>query len=405
MPPKVNQLRSLDIAERQVLANYEEDLARPWHMRVLLCRLEKSTWIVLTPTGDVYAEDLADADDFRMIGRDVPIPNDCRPVFAFDPVSEDDMDRYRHEARELATVLGYQPESVATSTSDSQWILSDTAVEGFGTEVAPEVVGSSDRIIIKGAVALVRITDPETDSLYWTTAQRVRTKDLQDWLDEKRSGVGRDQRLSSISRSSGSGTVTGCVLVTLKDAAAALPPRKTATSSTSGTSARQTSGNGIFQGPSALTEVLQTILASGLEPAAYRQHWRTTSGITPNSGLAIEFGLLVEILWLSTCHDLLNPFELSSLELVARRLLMIERAVKRNSRNPDFEGLDPYLGHTLDPSGGTQSSPFAEHIAQIQKTEAIVMKQNRLLAEEVTSSNKKKGDKAKVKAKGKEGEG
>ena len=86
---------------------------------------------------------------------------------------------------------------------------------------------------------------------------------------------------------------------------------------------------------------------------------------------------------------------------------MLERAVRRNPRAPDFEGLSSYLAHVLDSNGGVQSSAFATHIADIQKVDAIIMKQHRLVAEETKASkNRRKGvdDKEstpKAKAKGK----
>ena len=138
------------------------------------------------------------------------------------------------------------------------------------------------------------------------------------------------------------------------------------------------SGIGIFNGPSAAREVKHSQVASGMEPPAYVLQWRTTSGVNVQSGLAIEHGLWVEMLWLLTCHDLVTPLRLSCAELAARRILMIERVVRRNARNPSFDGLASYMAHSLDPHGDPRASQFANHIAEIQKTEAIIMKQNRL---------------------------
>lgn len=264
------------------------------------------------------------------------------------------------------------------------------------------MVGASDRTVIRGPAALVRIAEPDTKDMVWTTAQRVRSKDLQDWRDEKRSGVGRDQRVTFISTAIDADSVFGCAHVAMKYAMQALPPRRSLLGGTSGSLVQQTFGNGTFKGPPIVAEFVHCVLPSGLEAPAFRQHWKTSSGVTPTSGLATQYGILIEVLWLSMCHDLLNPFELSSMELVARRLLMLERVVKRDCRNSDFEGLEPYLGHAMDPTGGAQPSPFAKHIAQIQKTDAIIMKQNRLVVEEVASNPKKKKENLKAKAKGKE---
>ena len=69
---------------------------------------------------------------------------------------------------------------------------------------------------------------------------------------------------------------------------------------------------------------------------------------------------------------------------------MIQRAVRRNSRSPDFEGLECFLANSLDPHGGLVALDFERYIAEVQKSEAQVLKQQRLAKEETEANEKRK---------------
>ena len=114
------------------------------------------------------------------------------------------------------------------------------------------------------------------------------------------------------------------------------------------------------------------------------------------------------------CYDLLNGTNLASAEMASRRVLQIQKAVRKNPKSPDFTGLDYYMASALDPSGGLSTSSFETHISKIQLTAAQIMRQNRLLGEEISSDTKQKkegnnktkqkGDKKNQKADDDEGE-
>ena len=85
---------------------------------------------------------------------------------------------------------------------------------------------------------------------------------------------------------------------------------------------------------------------------------------------------------------------------ISRRVLQIQKAVKQNPRVPDFTNLQAMLSSTLDETGGIVTSKFDEWVAGEQKTEAVIMKNQRLHAEEREAI-----DKAAAKAKGGGGRG
>ena len=67
---------------------------------------------------------------------------------------------------------------------------------------------------------------------------------------------------------------------------------------------------------------------------------------------------------------------------------MIERAVKLNPKCPVFTGLSKMIQHSLDDGGGVMTRDFTSHIAQQAEAEARILKQTRLLREELEAKQK-----------------
>ena len=112
-----------------------------------------------------------------------------------------------------------------------------------------------------------------------------------------------------------------------------------------------------------------------------------TDNFSQNNNLHLAERLLLA---LQAGVDYLNVLNLASAEQMCRRLLMIERAVKRNPRAPDFEGLEAFLANGYDSRGGVITREFDKYIAELQKTVAQIMKQNRMLREEQDSDNRRR---------------
>ena len=95
------------------------------------------------------------------------------------------------------------------------------------------------------------------------------------------------------------------------------------------------------------------------------------------------------------CHevDQLNASNLSSLELLMRRMIQIEMAVSRNSKAPDFTGLSVVLSSVVDGSGAVQTKGFHKWVADKNEARARIMTSERLYYEERSTAKKKaKGD-------------
>eukprot|EP00974_Lingulodinium_polyedra_P088262 8557294-Lingulodinium_polyedra.AAC.1 len=87
---------------------------------------------------------------------------------------------------------------------------------------------------------------------------------------------------------------------------------------------------------------------------------------------------LLEMLRLATTYDQLNLLNVASLELAARRILQIQRAVRVNAKHPSFDGLEGMLSYALDEQGGVVTSKFDDFYSGEQRSMAMIMKQQRL---------------------------
>ena len=76
---KVN-LKTLQAGDRLVLLFDRED--GYWHERLLLAKISDRRWVVCTPHGDVYDEDLGDALDVKVVGPRGGVPDTLRHVNA-----------------------------------------------------------------------------------------------------------------------------------------------------------------------------------------------------------------------------------------------------------------------------------------------------------------------------------
>ncbi|CAK0909779.1 unnamed protein product [Prorocentrum cordatum] len=144
-----------------------------------------------------------------------------------------------------------------------------------------------------------------------------------------------------------------------------------------------------FRGPRALPELLAAILATGLTLTSYWGYWVSESGVSRNAAVAQEVRHALNQLHHAVTYDLVDPSNLASLELLGRRVLQIQRAVKRCPRHPSFEGLGLMLSSSLDESGGIVTSRFDAFVAEEQKSQGIILKQGRMYREEQESEAKK----------------
>ena len=89
---------TLDIKEVQVLVNYPGDAdGFNWHHRVLLCRIEGSTWLTLTPDLEIQRHDLS-AIPHRVLDRAAPFPTAITgEIYAHDKIGNAILQGYKRQ--------------------------------------------------------------------------------------------------------------------------------------------------------------------------------------------------------------------------------------------------------------------------------------------------------------------
>ena len=359
--------RTLDVEQRQVLIRMDEEAQRYWH-HLLLHRVSGSTWITCDPHGDVVVEDLA-GEEVVPLSRSAAFPVAGRPHLAFSETDEISMADIRSRAATLAEVHGISL-AVTTVPLSAVWVFADSSHPLFATEVPSRVVADPARARVGGSVGICSADGPDGRGQEWTHMERVNRPDLARWTSDKREGAGRDPRLSSLHAPS-----SGHVRVLFRDAMAARSEEKIPDIT-------------IFEGPAAFPELAIAILRSGLEPQGFLASYLLTSGLNPKSSLAIELGHHLFAIWTFSVVDRLDPNQSATVEHIARRVLQIQKAVKRNPKNPDFEGLGEYMKHSADASQTLGAPAFDRHVAEKQKVEGMILKQQRLQREEVEHDNK-----------------
>ena len=250
-------------------------------------------------------------------------------------------------------------------------MYADVASEQFGEPIEEAALLPGSELVVKGCMGLWRPVDGDDES--WEFVERVGRKDEVEWKVEKRAGPGRDPRLASFPES-----VTGVVV--LREQLGKFKEVEVA--------------NWPFKGPRAITELLRGIAGGGHEMNTYGQFWVRHSGMNPRSAAANELLSCLNNLHLMVTVDCLDPLNSSAAEHVARRVLQIQKAVKRNPVAPDYTGLEAYMAHTQDLGGSVLTVEFDKYVADVQRGEAAILKQGRLIREEAEASSKpKKNDK------------
>ena len=93
--------------------------------------------------------------------------------------------------------------------------------------------------------------------------------------------------------------------------------------------------------------------------------------------------------------DQLDPTELVAAEFAARQLVLLEAAVDRNPKSPDWEGLDIIVSARIGNRGKAEVVNFQQWLSTTQQATAQTLKQGRLLREERAAEAKRRGKDAK----------
>ncbi|CAK0829406.1 unnamed protein product, partial [Prorocentrum cordatum] len=247
----------------------------------------------------------------------------------------------------MARALGHQPAAgAAVGAAVRQLRVSDTGDRRFDGVIADgSMLG--DRAVVKGEAGLHLIDQRAGE---WVTAQRVKNRDLDSWLERERSGPGRDLRIMPVHRDS-----CGKTVMLLRESANLFSDPKFA--------------DWPFEGPPSARELLADTAAAGLE-----LHLCPT-------------WLAFDCLRAMQSCDQLNMQALASAELICL-IIVRQRAVRRNPKAPDFRGLEQLAQSNFDESGGLKTTEFDKYMAEQQKTNATVLRSLRQGLEEQEKEKK-----------------
>ena len=355
-------LVTADVAEKQVLIAMEDEPETMWH-HMLLQRLDGARWITCDPHLEVVVEDLAGERVVPLV-RNGPYPAVGRPFLGLPILDEVTLARVRNQAATLAEVHGAPPPPPAPGSAAAIWVFADPGRSTFAGEVPPQILSDPTRMVMRSSVGLALHDPLDGQAPSWQAMERILRTELVSWRTEKRSGAGRDPRLSGVSPATSLQDVPLLRTVLTQCAAPKDPSRL------------------VFQGPSSTQEVLTAVVRSGLEPAGFITQFLQTTGASPKASISVELGHLIHAVWLAVCVDRLDPYECAVLEHMSRRILQIQKAIRRCPRAPDFEGLSEYMRHSADLSGEIAAPAFDAYVAAKQKDQATILKQNRMQREE-----------------------
>ena len=392
-------MAALDLPEAQVAIDFPQDANFTWHVRVLVVRLTDSVWIGFSP--DLEAE-LIDLRDHRVVplARAAPFPARVQnDIYHRVRISEAEIALARQECQALAAVMGPAAGAAAGVAPAAEWRFADTAYEKFGEIVDNNIVHNPVRMVTRESSAMVHIED-EPGEFFWTFAERVGNSDVESWTEEKRSGPGRDHRILSIFRDLAGQryrSLRDCLQdMTFEDATSQSSSTTLGANPVRGPSSHKAAADWPYEGPSALKELLTSSKAAGEELPGFHDYYCRAAGLSPEHPVAIKHRDLLFILHHLVVFDQLNAGRLASAEALARLVLQIHQAVRRNPKAPDFKGTNLMTMSKLDSSGGVLTGDFAKFVADEQKSLAFTLKQQRLFAEEEEKRKGKpdgKGDK------------
>ncbi|CAK0841362.1 unnamed protein product [Prorocentrum cordatum] len=308
-----------------------------------------SEWICSTPDLNIQ---FIDVTTHRVIPltRDSEFPRRARgEVYAFDPLTPEELQQVRKEAKELLAVYGL------TGGADAQpegglWLIADPAHPGFGDALPAAALADGDSLIIRGDRGLACVDED------WVAVERVLDEDLDNWRLLKSTGAGRDS-------------------------SKALRP------------------GWRFRGDACAPELVMALVAAGIVFITHHLDWRTKSGVSTTSGVCRTHRRICEGLDQAICNDQLDFANCAVIEHLARWLYEVESAVRRNPKVPDFANIGGIFAAPMAEDGRMQLPTFSKWVSSLRRDEAQIMKQERLWSEG------RGFDRAKRKGKGGKGPG
>ena len=348
-------------AGSRILVFYETDVV--WHTRYLLSLVDRSSWVILTPDGDIYIEDVSDANQdwsaWRVwpIGGPLPFGVDPNMVHKFNP---------EPNAAALQVLIA----------EGNQHAQQERARLGLGAPVGGPVVAAPAAAAAPnagGGGPAGQAPAPVADLAGGGGGNAQLAAALQ--APALGGGVvdppGEDARTLAISRD-----VDGNRFKEFRNAVQDAKPCEFS--------------DWPIAGPRTTKYVISQMLDHGGSPLGHHQAWRVACKLQPSDGPAQEHEAWSRVLQAMMTYDQLDVSNLASAELVVWALQKIEERHKHKLVSADDGGEAAlFMGSSGGSRAGCIISPkLTEWVGSELQKEALVAKERRKAREERALSRK-----------------
>ena len=139
-----------------------------------------------------------------------------------------------------------------------------------------------------------------------------------------------------------------------------------------------------------MPEFFGSLQAAGHSLLLHHLDFVQRSGVADEGHIAREHWSTTEALRLMATHDQYDLSMSAGADLLARRLVVLELAVARSPRNPNWNELDVVMSRRVSETGGAVVASFESWLSGMRKGQASTMKQTRMWQEERTSDAKRR---------------
>ena len=365
-------------AGKIVYLDYGEGPPQVFHTRLVLGHVQGTKHLIRTPDGDVYVEQLDNANpdlvgfyegpDDGTLPPGVPAAN----VYGFRAMTLAEFNQYLAEGRtELVAELGRRglPLPMPAVQGQNVWVLAEY-IPGhpIGEQVTPPVGHARD-----GDYGLMSMTDSEgktrpvlirsvpVDDVGAFCEERIMLARLSESVEGSDRYAAEDARTLEVKYSPG-----GERQRNFKETVAAMV---------------QSDFDDFPLEPRTTLSYLRAV--SSVAESAFSQHlgWVAQSKIPDGDRAIHENEVLSRCIDLAITYDALNIANLASFELLIRRKQLLAEAHAYNPSAPSYEGADHFLGTSYRPGGAIVVPELTEHVSRKLHQESQILKEKRKQAE------------------------
>lgn len=349
------------------------------HTRLILGHIRGNDYLIETPDGDRYVEQLddqnADLTALHIGPDDGSVPPGVAPgtIYAFQPMTVAQLNARlavgRAEAAQERQRLGIVDPVVAAEDNPWVWVLAEmVSNHKVGERVVPP-----QGIVRDGDWGLMSIANAEQVARP-CLVRRLRENDVPAFCEERVAAARATEALEGEDRYSGEDVRT------LEVKYGVGGDRQRSFRETIAEMTQCDFEDFPFEVRTALPYAKAVATVS---ESAFGQHlgWVAQSKIPDGDRAIHENEVLSRALDLAVCYDSLNIANLASFELLIRRKQLLAEAHSYTPGQPSYEGADHFLGTSYRPGGAIVVPELTKHVAEKMHQESVVLKEKRKQAE------------------------